>query len=256
MRRSSLARTLMRHPTAVLFDLDGIATEQQKWWWDACGVAFARHGMHLSDDDLLAAAQHHLYVEAMLQPFMQSAAEAEIAALAKVLRQEIAPLYEAHIDSKCLGWRAGALETIGTVSRTVQSRIAVVTASRNRHIDRMPLAGLRNAFPVWVTSDDTDHLDDGKKPKPGGLRLAMERLHAVAPVTEEIGVYIGDMLTDMQAAYAAGMAGILLPGPYTHPEAGEHATIVLDRITDLPDALEEIARRQEPKTLRMPRQER
>lgn len=226
----------------VLFDLDGIATEQQIFWWEACGIVFARRGMPISHDKLLLAAQCNLYVEAMLEPFMPGSTEEHRIKAAAPLRQEIFPIYHALMSAHQPRWRQGAQQAIATVGQLARGRIGVVTSSWRKDVDTLAthLPALRSSFPLWITSDETQHLPDGKKPKSGGLLLAQRQLHEMLGPAEGLRVYVGDMLTDMLAAQEGNMAGILLEGPYTHPVARTLATVTIPDMFHLPDALQRV----------------
>ncbi|BDA83299.1 phosphoglycolate phosphatase, bacterial [Aureimonas sp. SA4125] len=77
-----------------------------------------------------------------------------------------------------------------------------------------------------------------KKPAPGLLLLACERL-GLAPADV---VFVGDSENDVDAAKAAGMAVVAVRGGYTsHGADALGASAVVDRLNDLPDALQALA---------------
>lgn len=81
------------------------------------------------------------------------------------------------------------------------ARVAVATSKRRPPAAKaLALTGLTDLVPVLVTMEDTTV----HKPDPTPLLLALERAGGVPGRA----VYIGDAVVDVQAAQAAGMAGI------------------------------------------------
>ena len=95
---------------------------------------------------------------------------------------------------------AGAEETVKTLASIY--RLGIVTSRVQESVYSIPdLAKLRPYFQVVIAYQDTQR----HKPDPEPLLLAAKRL-ATAPAE---AVYIGDVESDMHAAHAAGMQGLL-----------------------------------------------
>ena len=88
--------------------------------------------------------------------------------------------------------------------------------------------GIHDYFRSIITFDDYTH----PKPNPEPLLLAVERLN----VRPAAAVYVGDSISDILAAAAAGMKGIHLsdiPSP--------QADVGIQTIADLPAAVSQLA---------------
>ena len=93
--------------------------------------------------------------------------------------------------------------------------------------------GLIERLRVIVGGDAVSH----KKPAPDALLIAVDRL-GVAPSD---ALMVGDSVTDVIAARAAGMAVALIRGGYTvDPVERLGADFICDSLLDLPAALEEL----------------
>lgn len=110
----------------------------------------------------------------------------------------------------CLEQFYCAYETIHTTHfEGMYSGIIDMTA---KHVNLGPIAS-------WIFDDDVAEV----KPHPAGLRLGLERLQ-LAP---QQAIYLGDSLTDVEAAQAAGV----LPGAVLWPKrAGEMASFMHDAV--------------------------
>lgn len=94
----------------------------------------------------------------------------------------------------------GTRESLEELAKTYQ--LGLVTSRLSTAIWSLPqLAVLKDLFPTVVTFDDVEN----HKPHPEPLLLAAQR----ADVLPEQAVYVGDAITDFQAAKAAGMKMIM-----------------------------------------------
>lgn len=99
---------------------------------------------------------------------------------------------------------------------------------RNGMQELLERGGIQDYFGSIITFDDYTH----PKPNPEPLLLAVERLN----VSPGAAVYVGDSISDILAAAAAGMKGIHLsdiPSP--------RADIGIQSIADLPAAVSQLA---------------
>ena len=121
-------------------------------------------------------------------------------------------------------WSSGMLaarpRAFPWVRRAVRSlsrrgvRIALVTASDRTFVERgMPALNLAGAFEHVVCAEDVDR----QKPHPEGLHLALDALGVDAPDA----VYVGDTITDLEMARAAGVTFVPIGG--TTPDDAFHA---------------------------------
>ncbi len=104
-------------------------------------------------------------------------------------------------------------------------RLGAVSSRTRGAIDEIfEILGVGDVFEVSVGVEDVTH----PKPHPEPLLVALERMG----LTHDEAVYIGDGHSDIDAAYAAGMRSIFL-SPFEH----EHATLRIDKFSDLEDVL-------------------
>jgi len=194
----------VRYPV-VLFDLDGTVIDT-----GAIILASMRHaaetvvGGEYTDEELLAAVGGP-----GLEAQMQALDPERVDELVRVYRAHNEPLHDT--ISVCAG-----MDVVLDELKDRGHRLGIVTAKRRSTVDlafaRVPIEPL---FEVVVGGDETRR----HKPDPEPLRLALERLGAVA----EDAAYVGDSPFDMQAAKAAGLYAIGVGWGRIHPA---------DRLTD------------------------
>ena len=187
-----------------IFDIDGTLIDTFAMYMPALFATLADHGYHFTD---VAAREKALYgisaVDAMRKLGIP---EREIGPLCQ---DWIARAYQ-HFDQVTV--LPGIPAALAQLAARPDTRLAIVTSKLSREYREYFQDQYRFAryFDVVVTADDTRQ----HKPDPAPLRLAIERLGADPRAT----VYVGDMLTDMQAAHGAGIkfAGALYGA--VHPE--------------------------------------
>lgn len=136
---------------------------------------------------------------------------------------------EAHLAEFVTGYPG--IPALLTELRAAGVKVGVATSRRrSSSLLVLPLAGLPDDLPLASTMDDTDR----HKPDPAPL------LHGLAALGAEPAdsVYVGDAIFDLQAAAAAGMAGIGVTWG-----AGQRAALLAEphvAVVDDADALREV----------------
>jgi phosphoglycolate phosphatase len=127
----------------------------------------------------------------------------------------------------------GVRETIGMLQASGLVLGIVSTKYRRRIETILRRAELLAPFSVIVGGEDVS----AHKPDPESLRLAMARLG----VRNQEAVYVGDSVTDAEAAQRAGIVFVAVLSGTTPREAfAEYkALAVIDRLTDLCEVLRE-----------------
>lgn len=217
--------------SSVIFDLDGTLIATRRLYITAFAEALeAVVGRHLTEDEIMAyrpRAERRFLAELV--------AAQDSSALADVL-ENFYRAYERHHDETFEGvYHDVAPLLAGLRERRIP--LGLVTGKSERAWEiTAPRAGL-GEFEVVILDDHVQ----APKPDPSGLRLAARKMGAPAEHT----VYVGDSLTDLDAAVSAGMqaAGVLWskkpherdPFATASRERGAH---VLARPSDLLDLLE------------------
>ena len=134
-------------------------------------------------------------------------------------------------------WMDGAQEFLDSV-RSAGLSVGVTTHARrinlNAQKDRL---GFDQYINVFVTKDDME-LKDGRKlykPDPYSAQLAAEKL--AVPLSD--CCYFGDLTSDIEMAAAAGIPGILIPGPSTDEAAFKVATRVYGSLRECREKMKE-----------------
>ena len=186
---------------AVLFDLDGTLIATRRLFVESYAQALAPYlGYTPSEHDIMSKSPR------AVRPFL--AEMVDPSSLPDCLER----FYHAHETLHAThfeGIYSGVTDMLAHL-RQLGLTLGIVTGKSRRawsisakHVELGP-------FATWVFDDDVAHI----KPSPEGLHLALKRLH-LAP--EQV-LYLGDSLTDMEAARAAGV----LPGAVLWPKrAGE-----------------------------------
>ena len=195
---------------AVLFDLDGTLIATRRLIVESYAQALAPYlGYTPSEHEIMAKSPRaaRAFLAEMVAPSSLSAC------LEQYYRAYDA-LHPTHFE----GIYIGVIDML-THLHQLGLPIAIVTGKcqrawniNSRHISLGPIA-------CWIFDDDVDEI----KPNPAGINLALECLH-LAP---EQAIYLGDSLTDIEAAQAAGV----LPGAVLWPKrAGEIASFTQDAV--------------------------
>ncbi len=223
-----------RPPTpiaAVIFDLDGTLIATRRLYVTALADALRSVvGRHLSGQEIMAyrpKAERRFLAEVV--------ATRDPAALPEVL-EEFYRSYERHHDERF----EGVYREIPSLLTSLRGRevpLGLVTGKSVRAWEvTEPRAGL-GSFEAVILDDHVP----APKPDPSGLRLAARTMGA----DPERTVYVGDSLTDLDAAASAGMqsAGVLWSkkpeerDPFAEASR-ERSAHVLARPADLLDLLD------------------
>lgn len=212
---------------AVIFDLDGVLVDSETLWDEIRRSVVAEHGGEWTDEATRA-------MQGMSTPewarYLVDTLGTELSAeeAAETVIARMGQRYEA--DPPIL---PGAAETARTVAE--RYRCAIASSSPpvliNAFLTATDLTGL---IPTTVSSEQVD----SGKPDPAVYLEAASRLGA-AP---EKCVAIEDSTNGLRAALAADMTVIGMPNPDFPPDSAvlARASTILNRITELPDALEQL----------------
>jgi phosphoglycolate phosphatase len=221
----------LKMPKAILFDLDGTLVDS------APDIAAAVN-------ELLSAS--HLppltvqQVTAMIGGGVRKLVERAFAASGAPLlssaldraERDMAPIYLRHL-TRLTRLLPGAREAVvhfhgeGIPMAVATNKPQVAARSILLHF------GLFERLGALVGGDAVA----AKKPAPDALLLALERL-GVGP---QEALMVGDSISDVRAARAAGMPVVLIRGGYTETPVEElGADLVCDTLLDLPAALQRV----------------
>ena len=203
--------------SAVLFDLDGTLVHSAPFWEQACMAVIDEEDLDISRDRLLQYNQR-------AHPFHKYVVEHGFEGDVEELR---ARRDEQYMDllRKNIGWMPGADNVLRGLQESGKP-LGIITTSYKRYVDVIHEAlGVRDYMNAVITNEDIEH----GKPNPEGVLLCAERLS----IDPQECVYVGDHIVDMQAARAAGMTGVLIPGGWTPESARAEADYVFESITEL-----------------------
>jgi pyrophosphatase PpaX len=127
----------------------------------------------------------------------------------------------------------GARPVLAQVARNYRMGL-VTSGDRDRVLEQLRKFRLTRVFASRVCADDTRE----KKPHPAPLRLALRQMR----LKPTASVYVGDSPHDLEMARRAGVHAIAILGRFP-TEKGLRAArpeVLLDSITQLPDALERL----------------
>ncbi len=215
-------------PKALIFDLDGTLVDSAPDIARALNAGFGP----------LGAPPFPL---AQVASFIGNGASVTIDRAAAFARLELTTAQIADVTARFFdtyavasaegnGLYPGALELLAGLER--QGTPLGLVTNKSEPITHIALAalGITRHFTAIVGARD----DRPKKPDPAGLHAAMTLLGA-SPA--EV-VMIGDSAADIGAAKAAGCRSIAVSYGYTRvPPAELGATLVVDRLSDIPAAL-------------------
>lgn len=202
----------MRWPV-VLFDLDGTLVDSINLI-----VASYQHGFHLAGLPPRPEADIKTLIGLSLADAIDRLFPDDPAAAALTMRGYM-DWNHAHMTTDLSAY-PGIAELVDDLT-AAGLRLGAVTSKRAENARwSLDLGGLSATVPLLVSHDDTER----HKPEPDPLLAAAAKLN-VAP---ELCVYVGDAVTDLAAARAAGMAAIAVTWG---------AGTVADLVAAQPDAL-------------------
>lgn len=187
MKSSAPARSAAT-VSAVLFDLDGTLIGTKALYLEAYRTAVRRYvRQDLTDRDIMALrpTSEHAFLRGVV-------AEDQLEACL----QDFHAAYHALHGELFGGVYDGVPELLGTI-RDVGLPMGIVTGKSRRSWEITSAVCALGPFDVLVFDDDVR----APKPDPHGL----ERALGVLDVSATDAVYIGDTVTDMRAARAAGL---------------------------------------------------
>ncbi|ETX01861.1 HAD family hydrolase [Candidatus Entotheonella palauensis] len=182
---------------AVLLDLDGTLIATRRLLVESYAQALAPYlGYTPSEHDIMSRSPR------AIRPFLSQIVESsELPACLDRFYQAYATLHATHFE----GIYEGVLNMLNDL-RQMGLTLAIVTG-KSRRAWRIDAAHIDlGSIESWIFDDDVTAI----KPNPEGLLLALKRLHLDPQQT----IYLGDSLTDVEAAQAAG----LLPGAVLWPK--------------------------------------
>lgn len=173
-------------PRAILWDLDGTLISTKALYLEAYRRALAPYvGRVLTDEEILGDRSRSEI------RYLKSKAREQYDACLRDFQQHYATLHETHFG----GVYPGVKEVLDEL-RQRDLRLGIVTGkSRSSYEVGLATADL-GQFDVLVMDDDVNE----PKPHPEGLLAALGALN----LDGHQAVYIGDSITDIEAAHAAG----------------------------------------------------
>lgn len=218
-----------RWPQAVLFDLDGTLIDSAPDIRDAVNQLLARHALGPLTLDAVKSMIGQGVKVLVERAFRACGAPLAGEALENA-HLEMMDIYGSHLTDKTVLMPA-ALETL-QVLHEEGVRLAVVTNKPQRAAE-----AVLDHFGFFSCLGSVVGGDAGvaKKPAPDILLAALDRLG----VEPRDALVVGDSLSDVAAARAAGIAVVVVRGGYTTVPADElGADRVLDSLGELPEAFE------------------
>lgn len=220
-------------PRAVLFDLDGTLIDSAADLCAAVNELLGRKGLGpvgVDDAKAMIGRGVRMLVERAFVFSGRSLSEAELDAEQKVMVDEI---YGKHL-TELTTLIPDTLETVKTLHGEGR-KLAVVTNKPDRFTTPvLDHFGLTPLLDVIIGADS----GIAKKPAPDMLLAALERM-GVAPAD---AVMIGDSVSDVASAHAAGVKSVLLEGGYTDVPAKDlGADAVIPGFRGLEKAFRELA---------------
>lgn len=176
--------------TAVLWDLDGTLISTRRLYLEAYRRALAPYiGRDMPDEEILAKrARSEIR-------FLRAHAAEQYDACLRDFRRHYADLHASHFG----GIYPGVVETLGELRRRGAKMGLVTGKSRSSYEVTIVTADI-GPFDVLVMDDDVDE----PKPHPQGMLIALSKLKVDPRQT----LYIGDSLSDIHAAIAAGIVPV------------------------------------------------
>ncbi|TDK43896.1 HAD-IA family hydrolase [Antarcticimicrobium luteum] len=214
----------------VIFDVDGTLVDSQVSIIAAMTAAFGAEGLAVPARAAVLAIVGLSLDHAMLRLAPGAAADS---------RARLVEGYKAAYHAHRLEQGAahsplfpGTAEMLEDLAAQPGILIGVATGKSRRGLDALIEAhGLGRYFVTTQVADDHP-----SKPHPAMIEAAL----AETGVSAADAVMVGDTSYDMDMARAAGVAGLGVSWGYHAPEALKNARSVIDRIEDLPPALDRI----------------
>ena len=206
-------------------------------FWDNDGVLVDTERLYLqATQDIMAAAGRPLTDAEYIEYFLRQGTGAWHL-LGDVSADEVARLREARNErySELLRQEACAIDGVGDVLQTLHGKytMGIVTSSRRDHFDLIHArCDFLRHFDFVLTADELPRV----KPHPDPYLIAVEG----AGVRPDACVAIEDSERGLHAATAAGIACIVIPTPLTAGGNFAAAARVVDRVEDVPAALEDL----------------
>lgn len=208
---------------AVLFDYDGTLRDSRSLIYASLEHTFTEHGLPApTKDELAPHIHHHSFVHEALAP------EVPYDDFEGVYRDKVNELMPT------VKLYDGAEELLHKLDQA-DYKLGLVTAAKDAAKNLEDL-GVAQLFDVVISAKDiTKH-----KPDPEGILLAVERL-GIEPGE---AVYVGDMMTDMYAAQAAGLKaciGVTIGMANRRELETSQADYIIDSLAELPPILQKLA---------------
>ncbi len=221
----------LRMPKAILFDLDGTLVDSAPDITAAVNELLAGRRLPALTLEQVKSMIGNGVKKLVERAFVASGRPLSRAELDDANR-EMAPIYRRHL-TRLTRLMPGAAETVAQLH---VAGIAMGVATNKPQVATREILlhfGLIERLRVIVGGDAVSH----KKPAPDALLIALDRLG----VTPSDALMVGDSVTDVIAARAAGMAVALIRGGYTvDPVERLGADFICDSLLDLPASLEEL----------------
>lgn len=180
---------------SILFDMDGTLIETSALWEACISSALSQSNIPLNQDEIISLRQSPVRDLLLKKGYSEEDVQ-KIKALRDAAMTD-------HLET--IVWMTGAEELLSSI----KVPMAIITSTSLSMFEIFDNAlNISRYFSCVITSDD---VRPDYKPHPKGLLMACAALH----VSPEECVYIGDQITDLQVAEAAGMASILAHGTYT-----------------------------------------
>jgi phosphoglycolate phosphatase len=227
-RMSDGVATLFRMPKAILFDLDGTLIDSAP---DIAGAVNelldGRRLPPLTVEQVKSMVGNG--VEKLVERAFSAAGKPLSGAELEDANREMAPIYRRH-TTQLTRLMPGAAQALAQL-HVAGVRLGVATNKPQVATREILLHfGLLERLGAIVGGDAVTR----KKPAPDALLLALEQL-GTAP---RDALMVGDSVTDVEAARAAGMPIVLVRGGYTQqPVEQLGADLVCDGLLELPGAL-------------------
>ena len=218
---------------ALIFDLDGTLVDTAPDLLGATNAVMASRDLPLIAPEALRHMVGH-GARALIEQAMSAGGQAVTADELPALLEVFLAHYRAHIADGSVIF-PGVPETLAGL-RQDGARLAVLTNKPQDLTDRLlPVIGLDHYFGEVYGAGRMDYV----KPDARIFHDVVRDLNAkTGSGTEGGAVMIGDSVTDLNTARAAGAPCILMSYGYTPVPAEDlGADIVLDDFRDLPDAL-------------------
>jgi phosphoglycolate phosphatase len=227
-RMSGSVETSFRLPKAILFDLDGTLIDSAPDIASAVNELLDGRGL-----PPLTLAQVKSMIGNGIEKLVERAFAASGRPLSKTAldeaNREMAPIYRRHLTR----WTRPMPGAVEALARLHVAGIRLGVATNKPQVATREILlhfGLLERLGAIVGGDAVTR----KKPAPDALLLALEQLRT----EPHEALMVGDSITDVEAARAAGLPVAIIRGGYTQIPADElGADLVCDSLLDLPAAL-------------------